>query len=61
MTIYLNLKTKGGIETVDEFTREAGQSPRDFRRYVNEMARNYRDAKMYVYQSSRCTKDWKTS
>ena len=56
--IYLNMKTAQGVETVDEFSREEGQAPRDFRKYVNQMVREYHIAGMSVYKSSRCTKDW---
>jgi hypothetical protein len=58
-TIYLNMKTKQGVETVDEFTREEGQNPKDFRVYVNSMVKEYRISGMQVYKSSRSTKDWK--
>ena len=60
-TIYLNIRTQYGVETVDQFTQgeNAPQNYREFRKYVNEMARNYREAGMHVYQSQRATKDWK--
>jgi len=58
-TIYLNMRTSQGIETVDEFTQEAGQYWKDFRKYVREMVRNYQEAGMNVYRSSRCTKEWR--
>lgn len=57
-TIYLNMKTKQGTETVDEFTREAEQSPKEFRTYVSKMLNEYRIAGMNVYKSSRPTRDW---
>ena len=57
-TIYLNMRTAQGVETVDEFTREIGQSPIDFRKYVNQMAQQYRISGMPVYKSGRCTRDW---
>ena len=57
-TIYLNLRTNQGVETVDEFTREEGQSPKEFKKYVNEMVREYHLAGMDVYKSQRATKDW---
>lgn len=53
------MRTSEGVETIDEFTREENQSPREFRIYVCEMKREYRIAGMNVYQSSRCTNDWK--
>ena len=58
-TIYLNMRTSQGVETVDEFTRENGQNPKYFRKYVREMVREYQISGMAVYQSSRCTKEWK--
>jgi hypothetical protein len=58
-TIYLNMKTKQGVETVDEFTREEGQNPKDFRAYVNSMVKEYRISGMQVYKSSRSTKEWR--
>jgi len=58
-TIYLNIRTSQGVETIDEFTREKSQSLKDFRKYVNEMVKEYNIAGMNVYKSSRCTNDWK--
>ena len=61
MTIYLNMRTSDGVETVDEFTRgeDSPANPKEFRKYVSDMAREYRMSGMNVYQSSRCTKDWR--
>lgn len=58
MAIYLNMKTSQGVETIDEFTRPAEQSIKEFRQYVNKMIGEYRLAGMNVYRSNRCTKDW---
>lgn len=58
-TIYLNMKNAQGVETVDEFTREENQNPKDFRSYVSKMVSEYRLAGMNVYKSSRPTKEWK--
>lgn len=58
-TIYLNMKTPAGIETVDEFTREENQSPKEFRKYVNTMIQEYNLCNMYVYKSIRSTREWK--
>jgi hypothetical protein len=60
-TIFLNIRTSQGVETVDEFTREEGQSPKEFRLYVNQMVKEYQIAGMNVYKSSRCTNDWKNN
>lgn len=37
MTIYLNLRTSQGVETVDQFTRgeDAPQNPKEFKAYIN--------------------------
>lgn len=58
-TIYLNMRTSQGVETVDEFTKEENQSSKEFRLYTNEMRKEYQIAGMNVYKSSRCTNDWK--
>jgi hypothetical protein len=57
-TVYLNFKGSDGVETVDEFTIEQGQSPIEFRKYVNQMVKEYHLAGMNVYKSSRPTRDW---
>ena len=53
------MQTSQGVETVDEFSREEGQTPKEFRAYVSKMVQEYHLAGMNVYRSSRCTKDWK--
>ena len=58
MPIYLNMRTSSGVETVDEFSRESEQSPKEFRQYVTKMITEYRLAGMNVYRSTRCTKEW---
>ena len=60
-TIYLHMQTVYGVETVDQFTQgeDAPQNYKEFRKYVNEMARNYRENGMHVYQSHRATKEWR--
>lgn len=62
MTIYLNTKQYGETETIDEFTQGSDNAPsnyREFRKYVNEMAYNYRMSGQNVYKSQRCTNEWK--
>ena len=59
MTIYLNWKGPQGRETLDEFTRETGQTQRDFMIYVRKMIDEYRTAGMNVYRSSRCCANWR--
>ena len=58
-TIYLNMKSVYGIETVDEFTQTKDQRRTEFLKYVNDMIENYRDSGMNVYKSNRSTKEWK--
>lgn len=58
-TVYLNIRTSYGVETVDEFTQEPGQSYKEFRRYVSEMQREYHLCGQMVYKSSRSTKEWR--
>ena len=58
MTVYLNWKGPQGRETVDEFTKEPGQTWLEFTDYVREMISNYRECGMNVYRSSRCCRDW---
>ena len=60
-TIYLNLKSQYGVETVDQFKQGEGapQELKEFRKYVNEMVKNYRENNMQVYKSQRATRDWK--
>lgn len=62
MTIYLNTRQYGAVETVDEFTRgkDAPKEPREFNKYVNQMVKEYNLGGQNVYKSSRCTKDWKS-
>jgi len=57
--VYLNMRSSQGVETVDEFSREENQSPIEFRKYVNQMVKEYHLSGMSVYKSSRCTKDWR--
>jgi hypothetical protein len=58
-TIYLNIRTSQGVETVDMFTREEGQAPKKFYKYVNDMSKEYHISGMNTYKSSRSTNDWK--
>lgn len=61
-TIYLNMKTSEGVETVDEFTQgqDAPEDFREFKKHVRKMKQEYHMAGMNVYGSSRCTNDWKS-
>jgi hypothetical protein len=57
-TIYLNIKTSYGVETVDEFSKEENQTPKEFRAYVSKMVEEYHLSGMPVYRSTRSTKEW---
>ena len=59
MTVYLNMTSPQGRETVDEFSPEPGQSLREFFAYVRTMIAEYRLAGMNVYRSSRPCKAWR--
>jgi hypothetical protein len=63
MTIYLNMKTAQGIETVDQFTRgeDAPQDFKEFRKYVNRIIHEYHLSGMNVYKSSRSTREWRNN
>jgi hypothetical protein len=60
-TIYLNIKTSQGVETVDEFTRgeNAPQNPKEFKAFLNTMIHEYIVSGQNVYKSTRSTKEWK--
>jgi len=58
-TIFLNIKTNLGTETVDEFTREENQTLKEFKKYVNQIVNEYQIAGLNVYKSIRSTNDWK--
>lgn len=59
-TIFLNMRTSEGVETVDEFTRgeDSPNDPREFRQYVTAMIREYHMTGQPVYRSSRPTRAW---
>jgi hypothetical protein len=57
-TVFLNWDGPQGKETVDEFTRKAGQTFREFSGYVRDMVSEYHLAGMAVYRSSRACKGW---
>jgi len=60
-TIYLNVRTSEGIETVDQFTQgeDSPKEYREFKKYVNDMIGNYHMTGQNVYKSQRCTNYWK--
>jgi len=60
-TIYLNVRTSEGIETVDQFTqgKDAPKEYREFKKYVNDMVSDYIMTGQNVYKSQRATNYWK--
>lgn len=59
-TIYLNVRSSTGVETVDEFTRGSDNAPEDrkeFRLYINQMVKEYHTAGINVYKSQRSTNE----
>jgi hypothetical protein len=58
--VFLNWQGPQGRETVDAFTPDKGQTPREFRAYVRQMVAEYTLAGMAVYRSSRPCKGWNT-
>lgn len=59
MTIYFNMRTNQGIETVDELSRKDFKNAKEYCKERKSMKDNYRLAGMNVYISSRSTKDWR--
>lgn len=68
MTVYLNMRSNYGVETVDEFSseefdkfpeKEKEKYKNRFSRYVSEIISEYHLAGMNVYRSQRCTKEWR--
>lgn len=57
-TVYINMRSSYGIETVDEVNTTEFPEPKEFRKEVRNMIVNYSQCGMPVYVSSRCTKDW---
>ncbi len=58
-TIYFNMKTGEGIETVDELSTEDFENYYTFNREVRYLTEEYRLAGMDVYLSQRACKSWK--
>jgi len=60
-TVYLNMKSSYGTETVDQICREDFATAKEYRTELRSMLSNYHLAGMNVYTSRRCTKEWKNS
>ncbi len=57
-TVYLNIRTSQGVETIDQFTpgEDAPAFGKEFRQYVRQMVKEYHAAGMAVYTSIRACK-----
>lgn len=60
-TIYFNMKTNFGVETVDQCISSEYENNKAYNAEIKSMLSNYHLAGMDVYLSSRCTKDWKNN
>ena len=60
-TIYLNMRSNYGVETVDELSRSDFETTKQFYVELRRLISEYRLAGMPVYSSIRCTKDWKNN
>jgi hypothetical protein len=56
-TIYINIHSRYGVETIDEFP----YNNKNERKYAREMWKEYNiaDRHNYYYLSQRCTNEWK--
>lgn len=59
MTVYLNMVSSHGRETVDELSRGDFDTYKDFRKELQRLIGEYRLCGMNVYRSSRCCGNWK--
>ena len=57
--IYFNIKTKYGVETVDELDPADFDKINDFKRAKVRLRAEYHLAGMEVYISRRCTNEWR--
>ena len=57
--IYLNTKSYGVVETVDEISRADFKTYSEYMKEVRRLASEYRMSGQDVYVSQRATKEWK--
>jgi len=57
--IYLNVKTKQGVETIDELNNKDFNTRKEFIKELTRLKNEYFLCGMFVYYSSRSTKQWK--
>lgn len=61
-TIYFNIKTSEGVETIDELSQKDFKSYKEFRKEKNRLLKEYRTASSFyagLYTSQRSTNHWK--
>jgi hypothetical protein len=51
--VYLNTKTRGITKTVSEFSKQSGQSNREFREFIRSQVKEHREEGMDVFKSPR--------
>ena len=59
-TIYFNLRSNYGIETVDELCSSDFDTGKEFRAEVRRLVSEYHLAGIAVYTSQRATKEWRS-
>ena len=59
MKKYINIKSHGVVETIDEFDSNNFTSYLDFKKEVKRVYQEYILAGDSVYVSSRCDRDWR--
>ncbi|MET6991799.1 hypothetical protein [Sediminicola arcticus] len=52
-TTFLNTKSRGMTKTVAEFSKEEGQSNKEFREFIKEQVLEYRKEGLDVFKSPR--------
>lgn len=57
-TLYLNWNGEDGKETLEEITKQVGQSHGDFMDYVRQLKNEYDQIGINPYISTRCCKGW---
>ena len=59
-TVYFNLRSSFGVETVDELCSSDFDTYKEFKAEVIRLVSEYRMCGMGVYTSSRSTKEWRS-
>ena len=59
-TVYFNMRSSYGVETVDELSLSDFDTYKEFRAEVRRLVSEYRVCGMGVYTSQRATKEWRS-